>query len=162
MSSTRNKTTQAVETLTAAQESVRRVTELIRNVLLKFPENTLPKPLKPFTWHPRLSFYLSTGKEGTTVHLVHAHGGGPISTFPASLLGAQESVITRWARTQYWSHIQFAKQQNREAAQFEMDRAQLDMEQAKQRLDRAAEKLEAACAPTKKQRREVQMRTPSE
>lgn len=141
-------------------ESVHRVTGLIRRVLLKFPENTLPQELKTLTWDPNWSFRLSNDRSEVVLTALFTFKGPATARFPRALLGAQDSEITRWARYQYWWGVEEARQQYRHAAHQRVTAAAKAVEHARQELLKAETTLQQlsreddkAWAPTKKQRR---------
>ncbi|GAB5079687.1 hypothetical protein [Arthrobacter sp. AD-310] len=142
---TRKKSTPSIEALDQVFTSVDRVTGTIRRVLVKYPENTLPAPLLPFVRRLWPVSVRRSGKGDEIVIVVTSiFNSQTIVRFPVTLLDAQESEITRWARDQYWSGIRAAKfreKQNAEAnlakAKRAVDKAQAELTAAQGQLTRA-------------------------
>lgn len=134
---------------------VERVSGLIRNVLRKFPENTLTPSLEPFTNPRHWSFRLSSTDKNEVVLTGAGPGfsGQSSARFPARLLDAMDSEVTQWARLQYWSAAQESQRRLKEAAAAKAKQAKDALEVAQRNFDQATKAAEAAYAPTKKQRR---------
>lgn len=142
-----------IEALEQVEDAVARVMALIYAVLRKYPQNTLPENLKPFT-HRFAELAVRRATKGDDVVLA-------ITTFalktvklrfPLALLDAPEQVITRWARNQYWSGIEGSKVQARQEARANAEKASRALEQAQLKMDRALQELAGVSAPGKKKR----------
>ena len=142
---TRSKFTPTIDALDLVFASVDRVSGTIRRVLVKYPENTLPAALLPFVRRLWPVSIRRSGKGDEIVMVVSSmfHDKSTVR-FPVSLLDAQESEITRWARDQYWFGIRAAKlreKQNAEAnlakAKRAVDKAQAELTAAQGQLTRA-------------------------
>lgn len=149
--------------LRSTAAAVDRVTELARNVLRKYPRETITDALKPLNSHRQWSFRPSL--DGLEVVLTARLFDISVVRMPIELLEVQDSEVTDWVRTQYWLGRESVKaRQRREAAhrvkvaREALNSAQAVLKRAEQSLEEARDKAEELTAPTMKQRREWQRR----
>ncbi|MFJ2662576.1 hypothetical protein [Arthrobacter koreensis] len=148
------------EAYAAAAAEIDRVTAIIANVLHKFPSNTISPEIKPFIQCRQWAFRVTAGTLGSfgkTVSLQSHRWPNKSASFPSNLLGAQDSEITRWTRTQYWTGVELQRQAHRQAARDRLTAAQRAVEDAQSELDAAAKALTASYA-NKRQRRTRRVR----
>jgi hypothetical protein len=140
-----------IEALDQLTESVKRVTSTITKVLVKFPRNTLPSTLAPFMYR-HSDPAVKRSQKGDEIVLTISSGSKTTNLrFPATLLDAQESVITRWARDQYWYAIKEGKAQARRAAHAKVSLAVDSLQKAQRDLETARKHLsEVSAVPRKK------------
>jgi hypothetical protein len=144
---TRKKSITNIEALDQVFASVDRVTGTIRRVLMKYPENTLSPALLPFVRRLWPVSIRRSGKGDEIVMLVSSlFHEKTMVRFPITLLDAQESEITRWARDQYWSEIRAAKLREKQNAEANLTKAKRAVDKAQADLDAAQGKLVRATA----------------
>lgn len=131
-------TTTNAEAVDQAQASAARVASTIASVLRKFPRETLAKRLLPFVQSYRTTAVGRSGDGKDLVITLSTYSSERITVqFPVVLLDGPESLITKWAREQYWSEKQAARRRERQEAQATLTRARNAVTQAERELEKA-------------------------
>jgi hypothetical protein len=141
------------EALDQVEASVTRVITLVQAVFRKYPQNTIPEPLRLFTYRYAERAVRRATKGDDVVLTITTFSLKTVKLrLPLTLLDAPEQEITRWARDRYWSAIEGSKFQARQEARNKAAKAREALEKAQRDLDAATQHLADVSSPGKKKR----------
>lgn len=150
------------EALDQVEEAVNRVITLVQAVFRKYPRNTIPEALLPFTQrYAERAVRRATKGDDVILAVTTFSLATTKLRFPLALLDAPEQEITRWARDRYWSAIEGSKFQARQEARNKAGKARETLEKAQRDLDAATQHLAHVSAPGKKKRPQAERRSES-